>query len=90
MGSGEISTWNLFCFYSALSFGYLRPSLISFIYLWVVSGCSCSDHVLFFDRHFTYPDLPRVNFPEGFQGNAIPIDGELVARLCHERLSLPE
>jgi hypothetical protein len=27
------------------------------------------------------PDLPGVNYPEGFQGNYIPIDGAAVARL---------
>lgn len=37
---------------------------------------------------FTSPDIPRVNYPEGFQGNEIPIDGTLVARICLERLSL--
>lgn len=42
------------------------------------------------DTYFTRPDVPPVNYPEGFQGNAIPIDGELVARLCHERLTLSE
>jgi hypothetical protein len=31
-----------------------------------------------------------VAYPEGFQGNEIPIDGELVAELVHKRLSLAE
>ncbi|OSX63259.1 hypothetical protein POSPLADRAFT_1073979 [Postia placenta MAD-698-R-SB12] len=42
------------------------------------------------DRAFTRPDVPPVNYPEGFQGNEIPIDGAAVARLCHERLTLSE
>ncbi|KIP06293.1 hypothetical protein PHLGIDRAFT_36005 [Phlebiopsis gigantea 11061_1 CR5-6] len=42
------------------------------------------------DRAFTRPDVPEVAYPEGFQGNEIPIDGELVARICVERLSLSE
>lgn len=29
-------------------------------------------------------------YPEGFQGNSIPIDGALVAELVHERLTLSE
>lgn len=37
---------------------------------------------------FTSPEIPPVNYPEGFQGNEIPIDGTLVARICLERLSL--
>lgn len=41
-------------------------------------------------RAFTRPDVPPVNYPEGFQGNEIPIDGAAVARLCHERLTLSE
>ncbi|KAI0070552.1 hypothetical protein K474DRAFT_1653669 [Panus rudis PR-1116 ss-1] len=39
---------------------------------------------------FTRPDVPPVAYPEGFQGNNIPIDGELVARIVHERLTLQE
>ncbi|KAI0938832.1 hypothetical protein AcW1_001531 [Taiwanofungus camphoratus] len=42
------------------------------------------------DRAFTRPDVPPVNYPEGFQGNEIPIDGTAVARLCHQRLTLSE
>ena len=41
-------------------------------------------------RTFTRPDVPEVAYPPGFQGNEIPIDGELVARVCIERLSLSE
>jgi hypothetical protein len=40
--------------------------------------------------YFTGADVPPVAYPEGFQGNEIPIDGALVARLVHERLSLAE
>ncbi len=35
-------------------------------------------------------DAPPVAYPEGFQGNEIPIDGEVVAQLVHRRLSLAE
>ncbi|CAL1709260.1 unnamed protein product [Somion occarium] len=42
------------------------------------------------DTAFTRPDVPPVAYPEGFQGNKIPIDAELVARLVHERLTLQE
>jgi len=44
------------------------------------------------NTHFTYPDvpdrskLPSYGFPEGFQSNNIPLDGEAVARLCEQRL----
>lgn len=42
------------------------------------------------NSYFTGADVPPVAYPEGFQGNEIPIDGALVARLVHERLSLAE
>jgi len=42
------------------------------------------------DKYFTSPDVPPVNYPKGFQGNEIPIDGAAVARLCLERLTLSE
>jgi len=38
------------------------------------------------NEYHTYPDIPPVAYPEGFQGTSIPIDGALVAKLCHERL----
>lgn len=36
---------------------------------------------------FSGAELPRVAYPEGFQGNSIPLDGTLVANICHERIS---
>ena len=40
--------------------------------------------------YFTGAEVPPVAYPEGFQGNEIPIDGELVAKLVHRRLTLAE
>jgi hypothetical protein len=40
--------------------------------------------------YFSGAEVPPVAYPEGFQGNEIPIDGELVAKLVHRRLSLAE
>ncbi|KAI0292532.1 hypothetical protein BC826DRAFT_1018526 [Russula brevipes] len=42
------------------------------------------------DSYFSGAEVPPVAYPEGFQGNEIPIDGELVAKLVHRRLSLAE
>ncbi|KAK7048117.1 hypothetical protein R3P38DRAFT_2687295 [Favolaschia claudopus] len=58
------------------------------------------------DVAFTSPDLPLPSYPEGFQGrfiapcysslmflvvgNSIPLDGEAVAALCIQRLTLEE
>lgn len=40
-------------------------------------------------RTFTNPQVPPVKYPDGFQGNSIPLNGEVVAKLCLERLQLP-
>lgn len=40
--------------------------------------------------YFSGAEAPPVAYPEGFQGNEIPIDGEVVAQLVHNRLSLAE
>lgn len=47
-------------------------------------------HILAAHSYFTGGEVPPVAYPEGFQGNQIPIDGELVAKLVHRRLSLAE
>jgi hypothetical protein len=39
-----------------------------------------------FSRHFTHPDTPGVNYPEGFQGTRIPVYGPGVAKLIEDRL----
>jgi hypothetical protein len=56
------------------------------IALGLVTTSWCSNSPM--SSTFTSPEIPRVNYPEGFQGNEIPIDGTLVSRICHERLSL--
>jgi hypothetical protein len=38
------------------------------------------------NESFTYPNTPPVAYPEGFQGNDIPLDGKAVAQLCEQRL----
>lgn len=35
---------------------------------------------------FTAPDTPQVAYPEGFQGNEIPLSGKAVAELITQRL----
>ena len=52
-----------------------------------VSSLSCAHRV---DSYFFGADVPPVAYPEGFQGNEIPLNGTLVAKLVHERLSLAE
>ncbi|WVQ82768.1 hypothetical protein IAT38_004900 [Cryptococcus sp. DSM 104549] len=38
------------------------------------------------DEAFTAPDTPQVAYPEGFQGNEIPLKGKVVADLIVQRL----
>ncbi|KAJ7081367.1 hypothetical protein B0H15DRAFT_786545 [Mycena belliarum] len=46
-------------------------------------------HYGFWDaQSFTSPDTPVNAYPEGFQGNSIPIDAEAVGRLCYDRVTL--
>ena len=56
----------------------------------VVTMCLPLQKLILCYSAFTRPDVPKVAYPEGFQGNSIPIDGALVARLCHERITLSE
>jgi hypothetical protein len=42
------------------------------------------------NSYFSGAEAPPVAYPEGFQGNEIPINGEVVAQLVHNRLSLAE
>ncbi|KAI0030021.1 hypothetical protein K488DRAFT_55137 [Vararia minispora EC-137] len=42
------------------------------------------------NKAFTRPDVPPVAYPEGFQGNEIPINGSVVAKIVQERLALSD
>jgi hypothetical protein len=37
-------------------------------------------------RHYTYPNEPKVSYPEGFQGDSIPVYGPAVAQLIEHRV----
>ncbi|CAG8723930.1 14086_t:CDS:2, partial [Acaulospora colombiana] len=39
---------------------------------------------------FTSPNLPARAYPEGFQGNKIPLDADAVIRLVEHRLGMEE
>jgi hypothetical protein len=61
-------------------------------------GMSCQSHIaawshshiILHNSYFSGAEAPPVAYPEGFQGNEIPLDGEVVAQLVHRRLSLAE
>jgi len=67
---------------------FFFPEGFAHDYEWTTRALGMVHYGFWGSRAFTSPDIPPVNYPEGFQGNAIPIDGTLVARICHERLSL--
>lgn len=41
-------------------------------------------------RAFTRPNVPQIAYPEGFQGNAIPLSAAVVSRIVVDRLNLAE
>ncbi|KIJ51251.1 hypothetical protein M422DRAFT_223717 [Sphaerobolus stellatus SS14] len=59
-------------------------------YGWTTRALGMKHYGFWGKEFFTAPQLPPRAYPEGFQGNEIPIYGDAVARLCHERLSLPD
>jgi hypothetical protein len=40
-----------------------------------------------YDHTFTAPNLPEVDYPEGFQGEHIEVVGKVVADLIEDRLA---
>jgi hypothetical protein len=69
---------------------FFYPGGFAHDYEWTSRALGMVHYGFWNDRAFTSPDVPPVNYPPGFQGNEIPIDGEAVARLCLERLTLSE
>ncbi|KIJ51241.1 hypothetical protein M422DRAFT_158623 [Sphaerobolus stellatus SS14] len=69
---------------------FFVPDGFSLDYEWPAKMLGMKHYGFWGNRYFTAPDLPPRNYPEGYHGNEIPIDGDLVAKLCHERLSISE
>jgi len=67
---------------------FFYPQGFAYDYEWTTRALGMTHYGFWGNRTFTSPATPPVNYPEGFQGNDIPIDGKLVAKLCLERLSL--
>ncbi|KAG9083404.1 hypothetical protein FRC06_004551 [Ceratobasidium sp. 370] len=55
-------------------------------YQWTSTALGMRHYGIHNDTAFTEPSLPRVDYPEGFQGNAIPVYGPFVAKLIEERI----
>lgn len=67
---------------------FFYPEGFAHDYEWTTRALGMVHYGFWGNRTFTSPEIPPVNYPEGFQGNEIPIDGALVARICLERLNL--
>ncbi|KDR78102.1 hypothetical protein GALMADRAFT_138246 [Galerina marginata CBS 339.88] len=48
---------------------------------------SFASSALGLDSHHTYPNKPNVDYPDGFQGNEIPVYGPGIAQLIEERIA---
>lgn len=49
-------------------------------------GCPVNKYSFTLERYFTGPNEPRVEYPDGFQGNEIPVFGPMVAQLIEDRV----
>lgn len=45
---------------------------------------------IWFDKYFTYPELPKDHGPQGFHGSQITVDGTALVGLIHRRLTLDD
>lgn len=55
-------------------------------YEWTSRALGMDHYSVWNDKYNTYPDVPGVGYPDGFQGNSIPVDGLAVARLIEEHV----
>ncbi|KAG6845116.1 hypothetical protein H0H87_000543 [Tephrocybe sp. NHM501043] len=69
---------------------FFFPGGFAFDYEYTTRALGMTHYGFWGNSYFTSPGLPEPKYVEGFQGNSIPLDGALVARLCLERLSLTE
>ncbi|KAG6865513.1 hypothetical protein C0991_001944 [Blastosporella zonata] len=69
---------------------FFFPGGFAFDYEYTTRALGMTHYGFWGNSYFTSPALPEPRYVEGFQGNSIPLDGALVARLCLERLSLTE
>lgn len=68
---------------------FFYPQGVAFDYEYTTRALGMVHYGVWNDKTFTRPYVPRFpRYPEGFQGNDIPLDGAVVARLAHRRLML--
>ncbi|KAL4079337.1 hypothetical protein J3A83DRAFT_4208905 [Scleroderma citrinum] len=67
---------------------FFYPGGFAHDYEYTTRSLGMSYYGVWGNETFTSLDLPPVKYPEGFQGNDIPIDGTVVAKLCQDRISV--
>lgn len=55
-------------------------------YQWTAESLGHKHFGVWNDTYFTSPELPSVDYPEGFQGTQIPVHGPTVAKLIADRV----
>lgn len=69
---------------------FFFPGGFAHDYEWTTRALGMVHYGFWGDKAFTRPNVPPVAYPEGFQGNEIPLDGALVAKIVVDRLDLAE
>jgi len=67
---------------------FFFPEGFAHDYEYTTRGLGMMHYGFWGSESFTSPHFPITKYPEGFQGNEIPINGEAVARLCVDRITL--
>ncbi|KIK51000.1 hypothetical protein GYMLUDRAFT_409790 [Collybiopsis luxurians FD-317 M1] len=59
-------------------------------YHWTSRALGMQHYAVWNDTYHTHPNEPRVDYPEGFQEDYIPVHGPTVAKIVEERLRVGE
>ncbi|KAF9468357.1 hypothetical protein BDZ94DRAFT_1154259 [Collybia nuda] len=55
-------------------------------YHWTSRALGMDHFAVWNDKYITHPTKPEVSYPEGFQGNSIPVHGPTVAKLIEDHI----
>ncbi|KIM42075.1 hypothetical protein M413DRAFT_71332 [Hebeloma cylindrosporum] len=56
-------------------------------YHWTTRSLGMTHVAVWNDKIYTHPEKPGVDYPEGFQGNEIPVHGPTIAKLIEDRVA---
>jgi hypothetical protein len=62
------------------------PGGFSHDYEWTTRAMGMKHFAVWNDTWASYPNTPRVDYPEGFQGDSIPVHGPAMAKLIEDRI----